>query len=158
MVEAHQPVRLVERQRLQDHAVDNAEDGRRRADPQRERDYRDAGEPAFFPQCARRIAQIVGKRRQQMPCGSSGHRGDRRARLPERRHAFRQGVGAAEFRERGPRRLVGRDAAGDELLPAVLEVLRQLLDNLELARGREPQRRQTGSNLPRPVIPRLRSG
>jgi hypothetical protein len=43
--------------------------------------------------------------------------------LPQRLHVFRQDVRAFEFRERGLRSVDRGSTAGDELAPAVVEVL-----------------------------------
>jgi len=59
-------------------------------------------------------------------------------RLPERRHVLRQDVPAPEFGERQLHGLITRRAAGDQLAPSVIEVLRELLDDLAFASRREP--------------------
>src|SRR5258708_10503047 len=58
---------------------------------------------------------------------------------------------APELRERQLRGLVRRRPARDQLAPAVLEVLRVLLDDLTLACRRELERRQSGADFSRPV-------
>jgi hypothetical protein len=57
--------------------------------------------------------------------------------LAERSHVAREEVRVSEFGERQPRRCRRRGAAGDELQPAVIEVLRELFDNLGFPRRRE---------------------
>jgi hypothetical protein len=57
-------------------------------------------------------------------------------RLPQRRHVLRQDIRAPELRERPLRGLVRRRTPRDQLTPAVVKVLRKLLDNLVLARRR----------------------
>jgi len=62
MVESDQSVRRVERKGFQQHTVDHAEDGRRRADPQCEREDRHAREPGLLPEDARGVPQTLQER------------------------------------------------------------------------------------------------
>ncbi len=54
-------------------------------------------------------------------------------RLPQRRHVLRQDVPGPEFGERQARGLIRRGAPGDQLPLAVIEMLRELVDDLGLA-------------------------
>ena len=78
-------------------------------------------------------------------------------RLPQRAQPARQRVLPVQLLERQPPRVVGRGAFGAQLLVAMVEVLRELLDDLGLARGAEPQRRQPGTQIAAPVR-RIRDG
>jgi hypothetical protein len=56
-----EPIRVVKRQRPQQHGVDDAEDGGVGADPEPERQERDNGEPRAPAKRAQRIDQIATK-------------------------------------------------------------------------------------------------
>ena len=58
VVESHEPVRLGEGQRLQEHAIDHAEHRRRRADSQCEREDRHRSEPAILGQDSARKSDV----------------------------------------------------------------------------------------------------
>ena len=77
----------------------------------------------------------------------------RDARLPQHAQPAREGVLAVELLERQPPRVIGRGAFGAQLLVAVVEVLRELLDDLGFARRAEPQRREPGAQIAAPVRP-----
>jgi hypothetical protein len=100
MVESYEPVRLVKRQRLQEHTVDNAEDGRRRADSQRERENRHDRETGLLPERAHDMPQVLHKTRKHICRGDSWCDRQRRVRLPQRRHVSRQSVTVSEIGER----------------------------------------------------------
>jgi hypothetical protein len=71
--------------------------------------------------------------------------------LPQRCHVPRQAVRVAEVVERQSRRLFRRGAAGDQFAPAVVEMLRKLVDDLRLACRGKAQRRQSLAHLFGPV-------
>ena len=60
-VHPDQLIRILVRQRTQQHGVHDAEDRRVRADPEREGKHDDAGEAWRATQCARRVLQIAAK-------------------------------------------------------------------------------------------------
>ncbi len=59
LAEPHQAVGLAVRQRLKENAVDDAEDGRVGADPERQRDERDGREPRVPGQHAQAVANVL---------------------------------------------------------------------------------------------------
>ena len=63
-------------------------------------------------------------------------------RLPQRRHVLREQIPFPELSERETCRFILRRPSADQLPPAVLEMLRELIDDLVLSRRREAQRRQ----------------
>ena len=105
----------------------------------------------LLPQHARGIAQVQPDIAEHMSGRRSRRDGDRRLRLPQRRQVLRQQVALPELGECQTRGLVLRRAARHQLAPAVLEMLRELLDDLVLARRREPQRRQPRTHVFCPV-------
>ena len=72
MPDADQALGLMERQRLQQHAVHHAEDRRIGADPQREREGGQRREAGLLPQHARGVAQILPEIGEQKPVGAPG--------------------------------------------------------------------------------------
>jgi hypothetical protein len=138
MVESHQPVRLVKRKRLQQHTVDDAEDSRRRADPECKREDRHGREPRLLPERADDVPQVVPQASKHVFSRGAECDRQRRMRLPERRHMLRQDISAPEFSERQLHGLIRQRAADDQLAPSVIEVLRELLDDLAFASRREP--------------------
>jgi hypothetical protein len=70
--------------------------------------------------------------------------------LAERRHGLRENVAAAEFRERQHRRVFRQRASCHQLAPSLVEMLRELFDNLCFAGRREAQRRQPGAHFALP--------
>ena len=143
MPDPHELVGVRIRQRLDQHGVDDAEDRRGRADAERQREDRSDGEGWLLPQHARGIPQVhpdiaehVAGR--QLP----GVMGTGACACCSGAMVLRQQVPLPELGERQTRGLVLRRAARHQLAPAVLEMLRQLFDNLVLAGRREPQRRQ----------------
>jgi hypothetical protein len=58
MLDEDQPVAILVRQRLQQHAVDDTEDRGVRPDPQTERDHRENGESRILEQRSRAVAKI----------------------------------------------------------------------------------------------------
>ena len=61
MVTAIQPVRIAERQRRQQHALDDAEDGAVGADPERQRGQGHGGEAGRAAQHAQRVPDILAQ-------------------------------------------------------------------------------------------------
>src|SRR5206468_2889576 len=57
--EGHQPVRFRIRQRLEQHAIDDAEDRRVRPDAEREREHGHGGEAGDFQQLTNGVAKVV---------------------------------------------------------------------------------------------------
>src|ERR1700735_2042855 len=54
-----EPLRILDRQHAQQHCIDQAEDGRVRADTQRQRQYGNGGEARRVAQYASGIAQVL---------------------------------------------------------------------------------------------------
>ena len=156
VIKRHEPVRIAERKRLQQHTVDDAEDGCRRADPQRQREDRNAREPGLLPEDARGVAKTLHEGREHVFRCRSRCDWRRCLRLPQRRHVIRQDLLALELLQVQLRGLVRRRPTCDQLAPAVIEVLRELLDDLALAGRRQLQRRQSGADFLRPACRRVR--
>ena len=74
-------------------------------------------------------------------------------RLPQRAQPSRQRILAVELLEREAPRVFRRGTLRAQLCVTIVEVLRELLDDLGLARRAEPQRRQPGTQIPAPVGP-----
>ena len=72
-------------------------------------------------------------------------------RLSQRREVSREQIPVAEPGERQLRCLVLRCPTGYQFPPPVIEVLRELLDDLVLAGRRQAQRRQTWSDVLNPI-------
>jgi hypothetical protein len=68
-----------------------------------------------------------------------------------------QGFRVSELAERELSCSVGVFAFCDQLTPAVVEMLRELFDDLGFACGRQPDRRQARTYFRRPVTSRLLS-
>ena len=125
---------------------------------ERERQHGGEGERRPLPHRTCRITQVLPEIAEQV-CGRGawGH-GDRWMRLSQRCYLPRQEILVPEIGERQTRRLLGSGAPGNQLPPAVLEVLRELLDDLVLACRQQGERREPRAHVLFPVTPRLRSG
>jgi hypothetical protein len=138
VTQAHQPVRLVERQGFQQHAIDDAEDRGRRADAKSERQHCRCSEGGLLPEDTCGVAQVLP----QIANHVSGWRAQRgwrgHVRLPQRCHLLRQDVSILEVGESEARRVFVRGTSGYQLSVAVFQMLRELLDDLGLASRREP--------------------
>ena len=141
----------VHREPPDQHGIDEAEDRRIRTDAERQRERRREGEPRPAPRQPPRVAQVLPHVAEHVSTGSARRDGRRRARLFERRHGLAEQVLVAELGQGQTRRLVLRCPARPQLPPAILEMLRELVDDLRLAGRRETQRRQPRAHVPRPI-------
>ena len=121
--------------------MNRTENRRRRPNAKRERQSGSDCEAGSLPQCARGVPQILPEIAEQVAAGRSRCDRWRLMRLPERRHVSRQDILVPEVGERQPRGLIRRCSTGDQLPPTVIEMLRELFDDLGLAGRREAQRR-----------------
>ena len=132
MPDGDEALGLMEWQRLQQHAVHHAEDRSIGADPQREGDGRHSCEARLLPQHARGIAQVLEETGEHMVGGNSGCDGRRAVRLTQRSHLLRKCLGFAQFLQRQTTRLAFKGSSLAELLISLVEMLRQLFDDLRL--------------------------
>ena len=141
------------RQALEERGVDEAEDRGVGADAQRQRQHGGDGESRLLAQHAGRVAQVVKDAAEAAAPRRSVRQRRRNARLPQRAHPSRQRIRAVELLEREPPCVFRRGALRAQLPVAIVEMLRELLDDLGLARRAEPQRRQPGPQILTPVTP-----
>ena len=141
---------LGERQGLQQDAVDDAEDRRRGANPERKGQNGRRGESGRLRKDAHGVAHVLPEIMEQVPGRRS--RCDRGLwmRLTQRTNVLRQDVARAEIGQRQAYRVGRQGAAGGQLAITVFQMLRKLIDDFGLARWREPQGRQSGANLASP--------
>ena len=105
--------RIPHRQRLQDDRIEQAEDGRRRPDPERQRQRGGGGETWRFAQAAKRIPDVL-------PHTFDG-------RFPaDVTHAVLHRLRAAKLQPGGTRGCFGRHPGADVLVDDVLEEVVQL--------------------------------
>ncbi len=150
-VHVDEPFAIRHRQALEEGRVDQAEHRRVGADSQGQRQHGGDRESRLLAQHPDGVAQVVKESRGETALSWCVGQRRRHARLPQRAQAARELVLAVQFLERDSPRVVGRGAFGAQLLVAIVEVLRELLDDLGLARRAEPQRRQPGLQVAAPV-------
>ena len=134
-----EPIGLREPERVDQHGMDDAENRRVGPDGQRERQHRRSREPRCLSQRTKRDAEIPPESAEHAPSGSTWREGSRDVRLPKRLHVLGQSVRLAQFLDHGALRLDLSGAVGTEFFIALLQVLRQLVDDFRLADGIEPQ-------------------
>jgi hypothetical protein len=121
--EEDEPVGVAVRQRVEEHRLDDGEDGAGAADAERQREHRDQGEAGRLPHASQRVARIPE------PAGGG----------PGRRHRVADVVldsgHAAQLLARLALGLVGRHAAPLEVGGAVSHVRAELLVDLPLQRA-----------------------
>ena len=128
------------RQRPQHHTVENAEDRRRRADAERERQQHDRGKAGIARERAQRVANVVGNGLQHRAASGAWVGRIERGRDFDAGQLPRQPY---ELRVRFTFGVGRRHATLAQLAVSILKVLRQLFDDVRAARGRETQARQT---------------
>ena len=134
-----QPIAIGHRQALQECGVDDGEDGGVGADAEGERqDDRERG-GRLLPQCAGGIAEVLPEIAKQASGGNPRRDGFGFVRLPQRREVSCEQIPLAEPGKRQLRRFVIRRPARHQFPPAILEMLRQLLDDLGLTGRRQAQ-------------------
>ena len=147
----HQLRRFGERQRPEEQGVHEPEHRGVQADAARQRQHRDPGEQRIAAQRPRGVAQVLpgaGER----PLVRDAGRGRRLpARLGQRAQPRREQIGALELGERERRRRLVVDAARDQRLAPILEMLGQLVEDRRLARRREMKRGEARPELGLPV-------
>ena len=139
------------RQRAQQDGVDDGEDGGVRSYAERQRQdgrRREGWPPPQRPGC---IAEVLPEIGEHVPGRGPWRDGLGRVRLSQRREVSREQIPVSEAGERQLRRLVLRYPTRHQFSPPVLEVLRELLDDLALARRRQAQRRETGADVRLPI-------
>ncbi len=119
LAHGHEPVRLVNRQRPEQEAVDQGEDGRRRADAQGERQDGRGRVASRFREHARRVAHILEERLDEGDAAGVAAR-------------FLGLLLAAERQPGVPPRLVRLDSALDGRLRLALDVQTDLLVEVRL--------------------------
>ena len=152
--QAHQPIGFVEGQRLQQHAVDDAEDRGRGADAKREGEDGRGREARLLPEHARGVAQVLPEVGDPLPRRRRGC--DRRAAhgpveaapcaAPERRCC---GTRRASARRRRQARSRLRSAPDSDRRGAATARRR----SRPRASASQAQRRQPRAHLARPVCP-----
>ena len=152
LVDRHQPVGVGIRERPQQDAVHHAENGRIRADTQRQRQHRDGGEAGVFPQCPESVAQVLREAAQQTPSASRAQDdGLRRVRTLDGAQFFGQQLMAADLVQRHAACFHLLSPAALQFAVAILGVLGQFLYDLRLTRGSQLQVRQLFADLFFPV-------
>ncbi len=156
-VHVGEPFGVRDREPLQQRGIDEAEHRGVGADAQREGEHRRRGEAGLLTQHPDRIAHILPEIRHDAPSCRARRNRLRDMRLAQRSHLALQGIRLTQLLEGQPPRNGVVRALGAQLLVAVVEVLRQLVDDLRLARSAEPQLRQARAQLFPPVLSCLRS-
>ena len=147
----HQLIRFRQGQIAEQHAIDEREESPVRADPDSQCQYDHERERALLAQHARSEPQVLPKIREQRAARRAHGHGRRHVRLAQRPHALGETRIVAELladeRERGG--LV--EALIAELGIALLEVRRELFDNLRLAPRLDSQVRKPRLYFFRPI-------
>jgi hypothetical protein len=78
LVDEHQPLRLPKRQRLEQHTVDDREDGAVRADPQRQRQHRHDRKPRPLQQRPHPVPHVLQQCHRLTPFAKLGTMNDER--------------------------------------------------------------------------------
>src|SRR5262245_7947764 len=145
--ETNYRVRVFDLQRAQED-VEDGKDGCVDADAQRQREHDHGGEAGPLAQRSQAIAQVLPKVRSHIAPPVRAHRNRfllDRALDPQQ--FARQRTALTQLRERRAISLIRRSALGERLRVAILQVLREFLDYLGLARRRKLQVRQPLSDL-----------
>ena len=149
------PVGFVNRQRLQERAIDPSEDRRRRAKAECQRQDGRSGEARLPSEHACGVAQILPDVAEHLSGWGTGRDRRRGMRLAQRRHVLSQDVPAPELGERQPPRHIRCRTPGNQFPVPVVEMLRELVDDFGFAGGREAQGRQPRAHLAGPNGPEL---
>ena len=148
VVTEDETLRLRHRQRAQQYRIDQGENRGIGADSERQRQDGRGGEAGIPAQHPRRIHEVLPRIAGQPARRTAGRNGRGLRSLTQRPHLARQQIVGADLvvdlGQRQAHRLVVRRAAGPQLLVAVVEMLRQLVDDFALARRTERQARQPG--------------
>ena len=142
-VDVDEAIPVGDGQMLKQRRVDEAEDRGVRADAEGECQDGGEGKARLLAQHARGVARVqpeIGD--QESPLGPWCD-GRREPRLAQGRHIARERVGFEQFVNRQAKRHVVALAVGAQLVEPFVEVLRQLLDDLGLARRAQAERRQS---------------
>ena len=134
-----QPIAIGHRQALQECGVDDGEDGGVGADAEGERQDGREREGWLLPQRAGGIAEVLPEISKQVSGGSPRRDGFGCVRLSQRREVSCEQIPLPEPGKRQLRRFVLRRPARHQFPPAILEMLRQLLDDLVLTGRRQAQ-------------------
>jgi hypothetical protein len=148
-----EPARIRDRQAPQPHRVEELEDGGVGADSERERQNRDQRKRRLEAQAPRAVAEVPGEPGQPTRAIAVVARRDARRGGAGERVGQRRGEGgtARELVERGLPRRLGRGSAGGQLGVAVVQVLRDLLDDRRLAGRIQPETRQPLADVLAPI-------
>ena len=142
---------IAHRQALEQRRVDEAEDRGVGADAERQRQDDGDGEAGLAAQHPGGVAEILEHVRGQAATrGALGNR-RRHVRLPQRAHVAGERVVVVQFLEGELACVEVGDAVGAQRVVAIVEVLRQLVDDFPLAGGGQRQRREARPQVRRPV-------
>src|ERR1700691_4519831 len=118
---------------LEQHVVDDAENRRAGANAKRKSYDRHGGEAGIAPELAKCIAQVFEKVREKVGSTVSRHHWLSRRLAYHPESPFGRQVLGIQLHQHIAAGFLVRRAARDQILVTVLEVLRQLLNNLDLA-------------------------
>jgi hypothetical protein len=151
VIHADQLVGVRVRQGLQQHAVNDAEDRRVRADAEGEREDGGRRETGLLPQHANGVAHVLQEILKETTLRRTFRDGERHGCLAKAAHVPCERVRLAQLFERESARVGLADAGIAELLIPLVEVLRQLFDDLGFASRAQSQRGEARSQLCAPV-------
>ena len=120
--------------RSMQHAIPETEYRRVRANAERQRQDGDGGKAASGSHGAHRIAEVLPHIPEQVFRWNPRSHGCWEMRLPERRQVPGERVSVGEFGECQACGFIRQDAAGHQLAPAFIEMLRQFFDDFSLTR------------------------
>ena len=143
-------IRFGKRERPKSDGVDEGEDRGGGAGAEGEHDQRADREAGRGSQCADGVTQIDHDAIERERARRTARRRFMPVRLAQRAEQGFE-ASAAELGPRGLRRVFGRRALRHELLPSILEVLRQFFDDLALAHRRQAQRLEAWTDVRLPV-------
>jgi hypothetical protein len=150
-IHVDQPIRVGDREAPEQRRVHQAVDRRVRADAECQGEHRGSGESLLLPQHPSGVAQVVQdvpeRPAPRRPC--QGRRW--RPRLAERPHLAGERVVLAQLVERQSQGVGVVPPLREELRMAVVEMLRELVDDLRFTGGAQAQRRQPRQQVLAPV-------
>ncbi len=97
------------------------------------------------------VADVLAEIREPSAAGRARRDGQRRRGLPQRTHAAHQQIPVVDLFERQPHRVLVRRPGGALFAVQVVEVLREFVHDLALARGGQGKRREPGAERRCPV-------
>jgi len=154
----HEALGFPERKRAQERGVDQGEDGAVGADAERDGEHNHCSEAGLAPQHSDGVAQVLPELGRGPPAWHAGRGRGLDVCLAQGSHVAGQRVAVEQFVHRKTPRVGFAASAFSELVVSLVEMLRQLLDDLCLAGRTEPQRSQPWPQVLGPATPRLGSG